>query len=100
MAKRKPYKPRKASPRYTPEYNEWRTKVLKRDGYHCQMPSCKKRRNKIQVHHIIKYSTSYNMRLLEANGITLCRACHDSIKDKEHHFVELFRTIVEKNENK
>ena len=91
---------KKPNPRYTPEYNEWRAKVLKRDSYRCQMPSCTKRRNKVQVHHIIKHSSSYFMRLIPANGICLCREHHDSIKGKEHHYVELFRTIVEKNEKK
>jgi 5-methylcytosine-specific restriction endonuclease McrA len=93
-------KPKKANPRYTPEYNEWRAKVLKRDSYRCQMPSCKTRRTKVQVHHIIKHSSSYYLRLVPENGVTLCRKCHDSIKDKEHHYVELFRMIVEKNEKK
>ena len=29
----------------------------------------------------------------------LCRECHDSIKDKESHYVPLFQDLVRKNEN-
>lgn len=90
----------KKNQRYTPEYNDWRRKVLARDKYLCQFPSCRHRRKRVQVHHILKYSSSYYTRLIPENGIVLCKQHHDEIKDKEHHFIELFRMIVERNEKR
>ncbi len=88
------------NPRYTKEYDQWRKAVLKRDKYKCQMPDCAKPRSRVQVHHIIRYADSSYLRLSPSNGLTLCKKCHDSIKDKEHHYISLFISIVQRNENR
>jgi 5-methylcytosine-specific restriction endonuclease McrA len=80
-------------------YSDFRAKVLRRDGNRCQMPGCKARR-KLQVHHVLTYSSTKSLRTESSNGITLCRKCHDSIKNKEHHYTKLFSEIIELNEAK
>lgn len=92
-------KGRRINPRDNDVYKDFRRVVLKRDSYRCQMPGCK-RRSRLQVHHIIRYADSGYGRLNPDNGITLCRTCHDSIKDKEGHYAKLFLDIVYKNNQK
>lgn len=77
-------------------YKEARAKSLKRDGRKCQMPGCgcKKR---LQSHHIIPWSKSQALRTEVDNLITLCRTCHESIKNREAHYVGLFTRIVQEN---
>jgi 5-methylcytosine-specific restriction endonuclease McrA len=81
-----------------PIYKEWRMKVYKRDKFACQMPNCKCK-TRLQAHHINKWSTASSLRFDINNGITLCRKCHDSIKDKEHLYISLFMEIIRKNAN-
>ena len=81
-----------------PIYKEVRKRVLKRDKYKCQMPGCKKKR-RLNVHHIERWADAASLRYETFNMITLCRTCHDSIKDKESHYAPLFMDIVRKNEN-
>lgn len=76
-----------------PAYKDFRSSVLKRDGRKCMMPGCKNK-NKLQVHHIRKWSSASSLRYETSNGITLCRSCHDSIKGKENHFESLFIGII------
>jgi 5-methylcytosine-specific restriction endonuclease McrA len=73
-----------------PVYKEVRKKVLKRDGHCCQMPDCESKK-KLHVHHIIRFDPS--------NLITLCKKCHESIKDMEHIYQSIFMRIVRDNEN-
>lgn len=82
-------------------YQEWRKAVLKRDGYTCQFPGCNSRNRKwLQVHHIIPYSKSVSLKTDVDNGICLCYGCHKDIKDREHHYVNLFTSIVRDNSKK
>ena len=81
-----------------PVYKETRTRVLKRDKFKCQMPGCKKKK-KLNVHHIERWADAAHLRYETFNMITLCRECHDSIKDKESHYDPLFQDLVRKNEN-
>ena len=76
-----------------PVYKDWRKKVYKRDGFRCQMPDCKSK-FKIQAHHIKKWSEASTLRYEINNGITLCKACHDSINGMESHYEALFQQIV------
>jgi len=76
-----------------PMYIEWRLKVFKRDGFKCQMPECKSKR-RIQAHHIRTWASAPTLRFIPQNGITLCRTCHDGIKNKEQYYVGLFLQIV------
>ena len=59
-----------------PVYKDWRKKVLNRDSYKCQMPGCKRKGRRMQVHHIQKWSTASSLRFEVSNGITLCWDCH------------------------
>lgn len=92
-------KGRWTNPRGNDAYREFRRIVLKRDKYCCQMPGCK-RRSRLQVHHIIRYSDSGYGRLNPDNGVTLCIQHHEEIKDKEGHYAKLFLDIVNKNNQK
>ena len=81
-----------------PVYDEWRRRVRKRDGYKCQMPSCKSKKN-LQVHHIRKWSTASSLRYDVDNGITLCKSCHQNITKHEELYESLFTDIVRWKQN-
>jgi 5-methylcytosine-specific restriction endonuclease McrA len=76
-----------------PIYKKMRKKVLRRDGFKCQMPNCKKRK-RLHIHHIVRWADAAVLRYEEWNMITLCRTCHESIKNKESHFASMFQEIV------
>lgn len=76
-----------------PVYKEVRKRALKRDKRTCQMPQCESKK-KLNVHHIVPYSKAAYLRFDLGNLITLCRKCHDSIKDREHHYESLFLGII------
>ena len=75
-----------------PQYDEFRKQVRNRDGG-CKYPNCKSRK-KLQVHHILPWSSHPHLRYTVANGITLCRMHHDMIKGKEISYAKLFLTII------
>lgn len=77
-------------------YRRARLRVLRRDRHHCQMPNCKNTK-KLHVHHIQPWSRAAALRFEEDNMITLCKTCHESIKDIEHVYVGLFAGIVYEN---
>lgn len=56
------------------EYGDWRSKILKRDDYTCQM--CGQRGGKLNVDHIKPFSLFPSERLNLENGRTLCVSCH------------------------
>lgn len=76
------------------DYQKFRLAVLKRDAFTCQMPTCKKRTN-LNVHHIKTWAKASSLRYEPANGICLCKQCHQSINGKEHHYEKLFREIID-----
>lgn len=80
--------------RNSPAYKLWRKNILDRDGGKCQMPGCKKKAK--QVHHIIRWADSFELRLNPMNGISLCWPCHHKIKDNEYYYAQLFMTIIRK----
>ena len=82
-----------------PIYKEWRRKVLRRDSYKCQMPGCKRRGKRMQVHHIQKWSSASSLRYDASNGITLCWDCHNEVNGKEEMYIRLFYNIIKINEN-
>lgn len=65
---------REETGRNTPEYREWRRKVLERDEHICQ--KCGETYWSMTAHHIINYSEESKMRYVVDNGVTLCRPCH------------------------
>jgi len=77
-----------------PAYKKFRTEVLKRDGFCCQMCKSKKRLN---VHHIIKWSSAASLRYDTSNGITLCYSCHKGISGSESVYISYFNEIVRRN---
>lgn len=79
-----------------PAYKQFRKDVLKRDGFMCQMCKSKKRLN---VHHIIKWSSAASLRFDIDNGITLCSNCHKSIGGKESSYIQYFIDIIRRNNN-
>lgn len=69
--------------RSTPEYNQWRKAVYKKDNYTCQ---CCGRRNNLNAHHILPFSKYIDKRIDINNGITLCEKCHSVfISDSFHN---------------
>lgn len=85
---------------HSSNFKNIRRQVYKRDKYTCQMPSCNCRVKKyLQIHHIVKYSSSIFLRESSSNLITLCSSCHRKIKGKEEYYVTIFTEIVQKNEN-
>tara|TARA_Y100000004_G_scaffold164219_1_gene194182 strand:- start:48 stop:323 length:276 start_codon:yes stop_codon:yes gene_type:complete len=74
------------------DYKKFRTDVLKRDKFKCQMPNCKCKKD-LNVHHIQTWSNASSLRYEPSNGITLCKRCHKSITGKEIHYEKLFREI-------
>jgi 5-methylcytosine-specific restriction endonuclease McrA len=78
----------------SPEYTKWREDIKKRDNYQCQWPGCCSR-HRIQIHHIKTWASYPGMRYVTANGITLCKKCHDSVKGKEVEYETFFMKILE-----
>lgn len=59
----------------------------------CKMPGCKSKK-RLQAHHIRRWADAPSLRYELFNLITLCKKCHDSIKNKESHYVSMFEEIV------
>ena len=60
--------------RNTPEYREWRRKVLIRDEYICQ--KCGETYWSMTAHHVLNFKDNASLRYDVSNGVTLCRPCH------------------------
>lgn len=63
--------------RRTPEYEEWRSKIIKRDKKTCVLCGSKEW---IEVHHISRWIDDTDSRLRRDNGVCLCIVCH-----RKHH---------------
>ena len=66
-----------------PAYANFRKEVRKRDGNVCKYPGCK------------KWASHPSMRYDVTNGITLCKKCHDAIKNNEEVYESFFFKILE-----
>jgi len=62
------------------EYVTWRTAVFERDGFTCQ--DCGRRGGDLEAHHVHGFAKYPDERLVVANGVTLCLACHNKTKGK------------------
>ena len=60
--------------RSSPEYQAWRTDILKRDDYRCM--DCGERGGTLQADHIFSFAKYPRLRLDPLNGQTLCKDCH------------------------
>ena len=58
-------------------YKEWRVSVFERDDYTCQL--CGERGGELNAHHIKPWAKFKELRYERSNGVTLCKACHDSL---------------------
>lgn len=65
--------------RKTYKFKSWKKKVFKRDKYTCQC--CGNYGGKLNAHHLDGYNWCTTKRVDVANGITLCKKCHEEF----HH---------------
>ena len=79
-----------------PVYKEFRSKVLKRDKFTCKMCKKKGKRVRLNVHHIMKWSSAASLRYDVDNGITLCSACHKEVTGKESHYISYFLELIKR----
>jgi len=85
---------------YSPEYKKWIKTIFQRDNFTCQWPGCNKK-NKLNAHHINKWSDFPGLRYNLNNGITLCKQHHDSIRNMEEAYAPFFfKILANKNNNK
>lgn len=83
----------------TPLYKEWRSKILTRDKYQCQM--CGESGGELEVHHIRPKYKYPQLTLDLNNGITLCKFCHqDRVTKYEDRFYFIFDRIIRLNQRK
>ena len=62
--------------RFSPEYKRWRFDVFARDQFTCQKCGDARGGNLV-AHHIRAFADESHLRFDVANGITLCRNCHN-----------------------
>ena len=67
--------------RFSPEYKRWRFDVFARDRFTCQRCGDARGGNLV-AHHIKAFANDPQLRCDVANGITLCRNCHDHVHRK------------------
>lgn len=81
--------------RTSPEYKNWRRAIFRRDFYMCQMPGCwKKSPPDLEAHHIQTVHQNREGVLDIANGISLCRECHNRTRKNEAAYEALFKRLV------
>lgn len=68
---------------------------MARDRWTCQM--CDKMGRKLQVHHISTWAQNVRLRQNKKNLISLCTACHQSIRNKEKLYKPIFMKRVAMN---
>jgi len=78
--------------RSSAKYKNWRSKVFERGNWTCQM--CGKRGGRLEAHHKFPFSKFPRIRFKIANGLTLCKKCHNRVKWEEI-FVSIGMKIVE-----
>lgn len=81
-----------------PTYKQFRTEVLRRDKFSCQMCKSSGQRSKgkkLYVHHIRKWASAASLRYETSNGITLCYNCHKEVTGKETHYESYLLGLLE-----
>ena len=66
--------------RKSPEYNQWKNEVKRRDGNACRRCGFE---NNLHVHHIKPFKKYPEFALELDNGLTLCGNCHSLLRGKE-----------------
>lgn len=77
-------------------YN-WRRRVLRRDGkcYFCNTTIDKR----LDAHHIRRKKLYPKMRYLISNGMSLCRRCHNRIRNREEMYAPLLENAIRSHNN-
>lgn len=80
------------------EYKLWRETIFARDDWTCQ--KCRRRGDKINVHHLHNFADYPELQISPENGITLCKNCHgefhktyglkNNTKEKLEEFLSVF----------
>lgn len=78
--------------RTSEESKQWRKSVFECDDYICQ--DCGYRGGKLQPHHIKKFADYPELRFDVDNGITLCKKCHNQIRNHEEEYEKTFENII------
>ena len=86
---------RKNKRSYSKKYLLMRNQVLLRDRYQCQM--CNATGVKLECHHVIRWAKSSVVRQNKRNLISLCKKCHQSIRNKEDRYISIFRSRIARN---
>lgn len=60
------------------------------------MCGAKGRKARLNVHHIIRWSSAASLRYDVDNGIALCKNCHKDITGKESHYIAYFTSLIQK----
>jgi hypothetical protein len=81
--------------RYNKRYLMTRNYVLARDEFKCQL--CGLTGVKLEVHHIQLYSKNVSLRRNRRNLISLCKNCHEDIRNKETFYKPIFQNKVSRN---
>jgi len=76
-----------------PLYKIWRKQIYSRDNFVCQWPNCNNKQ-RLNAHHIYKWSDFPGLRFSLNNGITLCKRHHDLIKNNEDSYSEFFTKLI------
>jgi hypothetical protein len=74
-----------------PQYKAWRAAVRKRDRHKCKKCGSRKR---LHAHHIKPWAEFPQLRHVVSNGISLCRACHRRMSQREHEFASLCYALL------
>lgn len=73
----------------------WAKSIYARDHFTCWM--CGTKGKKIEAHHIDRWVDAPDKRFDIANGITLCKDCHLSIRNTESDWSSWFNFIISNN---
>jgi len=78
------------------DYQEWRIKVLCRDGGKCVLCTEEGKSNYrcIQIHHIIPYSVRPELEFNVDNGIALCKRHHNLMRNQEDQWAERLAKLI------
>ena len=87
--------------RFFPGYEQWRESVFRRDNWTCYI--CGEKSGELRAHHIMSFTKYPELRLVLANGVTLCNKCHLEFHrehgQKDNFAQQFIRFLLEKGVN-